>query len=141
LVSVRSLDFSHASADSVKTVKKVPNLLADQPRRTFDALAFLPACEKQLPEEGIERFLDAVLLVAPGILLLLEGGEKPFQDQQSATLRVGFGSGGDEDGRMLGPIGGELDGGFGGEDEGRGGDVGEVAADGCDGLSKGKGEM
>jgi hypothetical protein len=55
-------------------------------------------------------------------------------------LRVGFRSGGDEDVGVFGPVGGEFDGGFGGEDEGRGGDVGEVAADGCDRLLPGKGE-
>ena len=116
-------------------------MLAHQPRRPLDAFAFLPARQKQLPEKRVERFLDAVLLVAPSILLLLERGQEPFQYQPSAALRVWFRCRRDEDGGVLGPVGGELDRGFSGEDEGWGGDIGEVAADGCNGLIEGRGEM
>jgi hypothetical protein len=109
-------------------------LLADQSGRACDGIGAFPAREEELSEEGIERFLDPVFLVTAGILLLLEGGEEPCQDQQGATLRVGFRGRSNEDGRMSGPVGRELHGGLGGKDEGRGGDVGEVAADGCNGL-------
>lgn len=117
---------------------EVPDLLADRPGRTFDALGPFPACEEELAEEGIEWLFDAVFLVAAGVLLLFKGGEKPFQHQQGATLRVRFDGGSNEDGGMFGPVGRELDSGLGGEDEGWRGDVGKVAADGGDGLLSGK---
>lgn len=115
----------------------LPDLLTDQPCRALDALGPVPAGEEELSEEGIEWFLDAVFLVAAGVLLLLEGGEEPFQDQQGATLRVGLCGRSDENGGMFGPVGRELNHGLGGEHEGRGGDVGEVAADGGNGLLSG----
>jgi hypothetical protein len=47
-------------------------------------------------------------------------------------LGVGLRGGRNKDVWALGPICRKLDRGFGGEDEGRSGDVGQVAADGCD---------
>jgi hypothetical protein len=58
----------------------IPDLLTHQSCRPFHALASCPGGEKELAEEGIERFLDAGLLVAPGVLLLFERGKEPLQD-------------------------------------------------------------
>ena len=98
-------------------------MLADQSGRTSYSLA-LKAGKKELAKEGVEGLLDAVLLIT--------AREEPFQYQQGTTLWVGLRGRRNKNGRVLGPVGWELDGRFGGEDEGWSGDVGQVAADGCD---------
>ena len=53
-----------------------------------------------------------------------------LEDEQGAALGERFVSWGGEDGRVLGPAVADFDDGGWGEEEGRGGDVGEVALDG-----------
>ena len=106
-----------------------PDLLADEP--SLARALFLPAGEEELAEEGIQGLLDAFFLIAAGVLLLLQGGEEPFQDEEGTFCRVWFGNWRAEDARALGPVGWELGGGLGAKDEGWRGDVGDIAANCC----------
>jgi hypothetical protein len=112
----------------------VAHLLRNQLRLPLRVPSLPPRREEHLSQKGVKRFLDAVLLRPAPVLLVLERGEVPAEDKQEALCRVGFGGGGQEERGVLGPVGGELDGALRGEDEGRGGDVGEVTAEGGYGL-------
>ena len=62
--------------------------------------------------------------------MLFQGVEQPLQDEESAFGGVGLFRGCDEEGSVFGPVGGELDQGLCAEDEGGGGQGGEVAVEG-----------
>ena len=68
----------------------------------------VPLCEEELAEEGVERLLDAFGGRAAGVLLAFEGGEEPAEDEEGAFGGILFGGRCAEDGRSLGPVGGEF---------------------------------
>ena len=87
--------------------------------------------EEQFAEEGIEGFLLRAELLTSAAVLLFKSVEEPFQDEEGAFGWVGFFGGCDEEGRVFGPVGGELDEGLRRKDEGGGCEGGEVAIEGC----------
>lgn len=109
----------------------VPDLLANEFR---GAGIVLPLAQEQLAQEWVQGLLLVAVLLAAAGVLLLQGGEEPLEHQHGTLLRVGLLCGRGEDGRVLAPVGAELGQGGSGEDERRGGQAGEVAVEGGDGL-------
>lgn len=67
-----SKNFSTEKCITKERLICLPDLFTYQPRRPLHAFfSSIPAREEQLSEEGIERLLHTILLVAPSILLLL----------------------------------------------------------------------
>ena len=98
---------------------------------TGDALLVIPVAEEELAEEGVQRLLLRPELLTATAVLLFEGVEEPFHDEEGAFGGVGFLGGRDEEGRVFGPVGGELDEGLCREDEGGRCERGEVAIERC----------
>jgi hypothetical protein len=93
-----------------------------------------PRCDEEFSKESVQRLFDAVFLIAATVLLVLKTGEIPSKNEEGAFGGLGLGCGSEEQGGVLGPVGGEFDGGLGSEDEGWCSDVGKVSAYGCYGL-------
>lgn len=87
--------------------------------------------EEEFAEEGVQWLLLGTELFTATAVLLFEGVEEPSQDEKGAFGGVGFLGGRDEEGRVFGPVGGELDQGLRREDEGGGCERGEVAIERC----------
>lgn len=66
----------------------------------------IPLANKKLTEEGIQRLLLATQFFAAAAVLLTEGAEEPFQNGEGSLFRLGFLCWGDEQGRVLSPVGG-----------------------------------
>ena len=64
---------------------------------------------KSSPRERVQWLLLISKLVTSTRILLLQGAEEPFQNQQGALLGVFLSSWCNKDGRMLSPIRGEFD--------------------------------
>lgn len=110
--------------------RMMAHLLRDQLRNTRFVL---PLPQEDLAQERIQRLhalLPAILVLIA--MLLLQRAQEPSQHQQRALLGIGLGSWRDEERGVLRPVGGELDDALRGEEEGRGGQGGEIAAECCD---------
>ena len=95
-------------------------MLTDQ-RRIPHIRIRRPPTDEQLAQERVQRFFLTAELLAATAVLLPEGTQEPFQDQQGALLGIGFLGRGDEELWVFGPVGRVFGQGGGGEDEGWGG--------------------
>jgi len=84
----------------------VRHLLADELRR---ARVVLPFAKEELAQEGVERLLLAAEVLASAGVLLLEGGEEPFEDEKCALGGILLCCWRDKDGWMCRPVCGEFD--------------------------------
>lgn len=67
-----------------------------------------PLPQEELTQERVEGFLLRTILVVPRAIARFQGTQEPFEDQQSSLGGISLGGGGDEDGWVLGPVGGEF---------------------------------
>lgn len=67
-----------------------------------------PFPQEQFTQEGVQRFLLGAVLVVACAITWLQGTQEPFEDQHGTFGGVFLGGRCNEDGWMLGPVGGEL---------------------------------
>jgi hypothetical protein len=93
-------------------------LFADQAGLANIRIA-IPLAKEKLSEERVQRLLLATQFLASAAVLLAEGAQEPFQHGESSLFRIRFLSWGDEEGGVLGPVGGVFGQRGAGEDERR----------------------
>lgn len=131
--------FSYCSCTTKRVVSpppglfNAPHLLADQ-ACLANVLAFRPFSQKQLAQERVERLFLAAEFLASRAVLLVQGAQEPFQNQQRPLRGVRFACGSDENLRVFAPVCRVLGQRSGREDEWRGGQRREVAVEGCNRL-------
>ena len=64
----------------------------------------LPLAQEQLPEERIQGFLLIAILLASAGVLLLEGGQEPFEYEERSLGRISFLGWRREHGGVLCPV-------------------------------------
>lgn len=112
--------------------RMMADLLTNQLRR---ARLINPLPQKQFSQKRIQRLHLLLLPILIFItMLLLQRANKPLQHAQSPFLSIVFVCRRDEERGVFGPVGAVFGDGLGGEEEGWGGEGGEVAFECCDGL-------
>lgn len=109
----------------------LPDLFTDQVGLAHLRIRLVgkPLADEQLTQEGVERLLLTAQLLATAAVLLVEGCEEPFEDEESPLLGIGLPGGSDEDSGVLRPVGRVLGERGGGQDERRSSQGGEITVE------------